>query len=618
MKEELFFRGVFSGVLALTFAWVVFSRQDENDSVVSEFEGQKYRPYIFGALLPLFFVAITIMGACFFGISGAVRLTLSSFFGIFLSICLYYPILLLILPILRKHISARACAMLWLLPNYLYILVQSHMQLPSPLLVIPLKGKWAGVLFGIWFLGFAAVLLGKCREHLRFREQLLADARPVTDPKTLAIWSELLADANFKKPKFQLVLSPAAATPMTIGLFKKSTRVVLPEKEYAAEDLKLILHHELVHIGREDTWSKFFMVFCGAMCWFNPLMWIAMRKSADDMELSCDETVLLNAEEADRKRYAMLLLDTAGDERGFTTCLSATAEAMRYRLRSVTRPVRRHSGALIVGAAFFLLAMTSGYVALAYDGDTGAEALYQSQDLSGYSIRSITRENDPYHTKYEIRDEAAFHEYLAGLTYYDLTGSYSYSDSERYFTYILDGPRGTDVFVLYDQMVKAVRLHGGDPKAEFYYLPGGLDWEYIDTIIIPQPACNVHLYKPGDDYGRDLSAHVNFLWKTEDGKRVLLDEGTYPEGEYPGVFGYEARTAVFSFSHPLASPFTVRVESWDHSESRTVSQSDLTLGSTMSLPSEPAHYTIFASFQADDGTMYEAVFTFSIGRVNSE
>ena len=220
MKEELFFRGVFSGVLALTFAWVVFSRQDENDSVVSEFEGQKYRPYIFGALLPLFFVSITIMGACFFGISGAVRLTLSSFFGIFLSICLYYPILLLLLPILRKHISARACAMLWLLPNYLYILVQSHMQLPSPLLVIPLKGNWAGVLFGIWFLGFAAVLLGKCREHLRFREQLLADARPVTDPKTLAIWSELLADANFKKPKFQLVLSPAAATPMTIGTKK--------------------------------------------------------------------------------------------------------------------------------------------------------------------------------------------------------------------------------------------------------------------------------------------------------------------------------------------------------------------------------------------------------------
>ena len=123
------------------------------------------------------------------------------------------------------------------------------------------------------------------------------------------------------------------------------------------------------------------MIFCAAMCWFNPLMWIAMRKSADDMELSCDETVLLNADEATRKQYALLLLDTAGDERGFTTCLSATANAMRYRLRSVTKPKKRHSGALIVGAAFFILAMTSGYVALAFDGNSGAEVLYQSESL---------------------------------------------------------------------------------------------------------------------------------------------------------------------------------------------------------------------------------------------
>ena len=55
------------------------------------------------------------------------------------------------------------------------------------------------------------------------------------------------------------------------------------------EELKLILKHEIVHIAREDSWSKFFLVFCTAMYWFNPLMWYAMKKSAEDMELSCDD-----------------------------------------------------------------------------------------------------------------------------------------------------------------------------------------------------------------------------------------------------------------------------------------------------------------------------------------
>ena len=67
-------------------------------------------------------------------------------------------------------------------------------------------------------------------------------------------------------------------------------------------------------------------------------MWMAMERSAQDMELSCDETVLLEADDVTRRRYAGLLLATAGDSRGFTTCLSASASALRYRLRNVSIP----------------------------------------------------------------------------------------------------------------------------------------------------------------------------------------------------------------------------------------------------------------------------------------
>ena len=71
------------------------------------------------------------------------------------------------------------------------------------------------------------------------------------------------------------------------------------------------------------------MVFCTAMCWFNPLMWVAMRKSADDFELSCDESVLLAQPQPVRRQYAELLLRPAGDARGVATSQSATASAQR-------------------------------------------------------------------------------------------------------------------------------------------------------------------------------------------------------------------------------------------------------------------------------------------------
>ena len=619
MSQEVFMRGLFSGLMALAFAWVVFSRyDDEIGTEVSENERQKYLPYIPGTLLPGFLIAITILATYFYGFSGAAKMTLSACFTIFLHISLYYLVLLLVLPFLRKVISARACAMLWLVPNYLYVIHQSYMELPSPLIVITAKGNLTWILFAIWLAGFAAVLVWKIIEHLVFRHHVLRDARPITDPDVLSVWNTIIEDSRFKRPKFKLVTSPNVTTPLTIGLSRRATRVVLPEKKYSKEGLELILRHEIVHIGREDAWNKFFMVFCTAMCWFNPLMWIAMRKSADDMELSCDETVLLGADDATRKQYAILLLDTAGDERGFTTCLSATANAMRYRLQNITKPVKRRSGALIVGAVFFILCMTSGYVALAYEGNSGAQLIYQCDDYNSYVIRSVSLKDDEFATNYEIADEEAFHSYLAGLTLYELTGNYSFNDSERCFTYLMDTQGGTMAVLLYDNAVKTVWLHR-DAQAEYYYVPEGIDWNYIETIIIPHPAMNVYLKESDSAYPKDLGALLQRLWRSEDGEQILVHEEIYPEGEYHGIFGnaFEPREATFDFSYELAAPFMVLVESWDYSTSYTVSQTDLLDGITMELPDYSAHYTVFASFYDKNGNLYEAEFWFNIGDIYS-
>ncbi len=614
MSQEFFFRVLFSGIMGLAFAWVVFSKHDSDIGTDSQDtdDRQKYLPYISGNILPSFLLVLTILELFTYGVTDTARMLISMCFSIFLHISLFYLVLLLVLPILRKYISARACAMLWLLPNYLYIINQSFMKLPSPKWIITVPGKLAWILFSVWLAGFAAVLLWKIVDHLVFRHKVLKDSVPVSDPEVIAVWNGIIEDANMRKTKFRLVTSPHVATPLTIGLFRQTASVVLPKRSYSQTDLELILRHEIIHIGRGDAWNKFFLVFCTAMCWFNPLMWIAMRRSADDLELSCDETVLLNADEEMRKQYAILLLNTAGDERGFTTCLSASANAMRYRLRSITKPTKRRTGALIVGAVFFVLIMTSGYISLAYDGDTGANRIYAGNDIKDYQIRSISLSNDDYCRGYSVTDEAAIHEYLSGLELYHLSGNYSFHDSETEYCYILDTPEGALGLLLHDSGVKVVPLYRRQ-EAQYYFVKGGIDWDYLSTFIFERPAMNI---RTG---GMDTPTSLAKLWRVEEGKRVLLHQESYPEGEYHGLFTSAPfpTTAVFHTTYELAEPMTVLIENWDHTERYTITQTDGNGEFTIELPNYPAHYTIRAMLRGKNGQLYEAEFRYNIGDMNS-
>ena len=488
MSTDVVLKGFFAMLFSCTFAWNAFTLCDEEiGSENTESGKRRYTPYLPHILLPTVLFILVVFGFFSFGAVPTARMMLSMCFSIFLHLCLYYALLMLLLPLFRRRISARACAMLWLLPNYLYFTQMSYMKVPEPLFVIRTSGNWVWILFGIWLAGFAAVLLWNIVSHLRFRKQILRGSYPVTDQAVLELWEREIEESGMEKPKFQLAVSPKISSPLTVGLFQRTTKVLLPERSYSPEELEMIFRHEIIHIGREDSRSKFFLMFCTAMCWFNPLMWMAMRKSAEDLELSCDETALVGADGAERRQYADLILSAAGEERGFTTCLSAAASSMRYRLRSIVNPRKRRSGAIIVGLTFFVLCMTCGYTALAYGGSTGEEVLFRNQDHSEFHVSSISLRGDEFQRSYTCTDEKAFLDYLAGLEMDHLTGNYSFSENEKQFCYILETPEGDAAIDLFDHAIKLVPLVGTDLEPTFYYLPEGVDWDYLDTIILARP-----------------------------------------------------------------------------------------------------------------------------------
>ena len=477
-------------VLSLLMAGTAYSRYDAlmgNDGIPDLGNHPSYLPYYPAMLLLVMVTLCPVLLTPFIGFARAADITFSSYGGLFLHVSLYYLVLLALMPHLRGRISARTCAMLWVIPNVLYLTTYSTFTPPRPWLIIPLPGHGWTLLLWVWLVGLVGVLAFHIVQHLRFRRRILAPAVPATDPLTRYLWEEALKEAGFRNPKYQLVISPEVKTPLSIGLLPRCTRVVLPTRSYTREELYWVIRHEVIHLARQDSWSKFFLLFCTAICWFNPLMWVAMKSCAQDLELSCDETVLLFAHQSQRKEYAALLLNTAGDARGFTTCLSASATTLRRRLEQVLSPAARSSGAVVVGVLFFLAAITCGSVTLSYDTAPAAQVLYSAGDTAQYQADGVhlspphaQAENTPY----TLTAPQAFHDYLSGLSLSRLMGSYTLPETDCSF--FLEGPDNSKLIVISHQVMEVTEL-GHDSYPTYYHISQEVDWDYLLSLMEASP-----------------------------------------------------------------------------------------------------------------------------------
>lgn len=491
MSEELFIRGIVSLFICILVFLALEHRYDEEiEKKSDEDKHQKYLPYISTGFLVGGLLGKVIWGALSDERGVAIHRMISLCFELFLHISLYYMVLLLLLPILRKRINARICAAMWMLPNFLYILLYGSSPLQKPIRTIMIPKNFVEVIFYIWLAGFCAVLFNGIIRHLKFRSKLLKNAKMLENKKILELWNKELKYANMRYKDYPLMVSQDVKTPLSIGLFRKKICVFLPKKEYSLEELTFIFRHEIIHIGREDAWNKFTMLFFTAMCWFNPLMWIAMRNCAEDLELSCDETVLLQSDEKKRRQYAELILSTAGDERGFTTCLSNSAESLKYRLQNILRPNTRNVGTFTIAVVLFVLCMSCGHISLAYGECTGKEIVYLGNDSKLYEINSmyVVEVDQTDTTVVGCKDDDAFHTYIGNLKLQNMTGEYTFDNGVKKLKITYKTVDGIRFVELNDDVIRILALDENVKVWRNYYLPEGVDWEYLETLIFPVSA----------------------------------------------------------------------------------------------------------------------------------
>lgn len=98
------------------------------------------------------------------------------------------------------------------------------------------------------------------------------------------------------------------ATPFVLGIVRP--RIYIPF-HLSAEEKPYILAHETYHIRRGDPIVRLLAFVLLTFYWINPFVWIAYFLMIRDMEMSCDEAVLLQLGTQIRKAYSNSLLTFA-------------------------------------------------------------------------------------------------------------------------------------------------------------------------------------------------------------------------------------------------------------------------------------------------------------------
>lgn len=254
---------------------------------------------------------------------------------------------------------------------------------PQP--IVPLDQ----VLTALWLTVGGLFLLWRLLGSWRFTRRTWRWSRPPVDG-TRDIYAAVCREMGLAKAP-PLAVSSAVDSPMLVGLFRP--RLFLPGEDYTSQSLAFILRHELTHWRRGDLWYKLILLAAGALHWFNPLVLLLRREADQDLELTCDDTVLAGADMETRRAYSEALLSSIRPRRGqaaMSTHFYGGKGAMKERFRNILGKRGRKRGLAVLAAAVLSV------LAAAWAFGVRANGVLSAEELAEWQARLDGPELQPY------------------------------------------------------------------------------------------------------------------------------------------------------------------------------------------------------------------------------
>jgi beta-lactamase regulating signal transducer with metallopeptidase domain len=314
-------------------------------------------------------------------------------------------LLLLMRPVIRRWLGARAVHLLWLIvllrllipwtphtplallprpaqteasPSSIrlrsFVVDAPWEQIPASLpeaLPRPRRPSFATSITGlfalIWILGAAGLFSLSLAAALR-TARLVGRAREIAADSPAG---RLLASLPMSVRRMRILETHDVKSPALCGFLRPA--ILLPPgwaDSLPPEDLRCVLLHEIGHHRRGDVLWRWAFLVARAVHWFNPLVWLAEREMRVDQEMACDEWVLSCAGGIDSQRYGEVLLRACRNltalrivSPGHATMAESSAGLAR-RIRHIAR-MKPHGwpalgGAAALAAALCLIATSPG------------------------------------------------------------------------------------------------------------------------------------------------------------------------------------------------------------------------------------------------------------------
>jgi len=161
----------------------------------------------------------------------------------------------------------------------------------NPLHWLKVINEQAGAIFSLWF-----IMVGLQLVNLTFELYTLNRLAKTETIQAGSVWTQKIAEFSLLldiHKAVKLGFSAKVSSPLVIGFFKPL--ILLPiglVNELSAEEVEMILLHELSHIKRGDFLVNILFRLVRILLFFNPLVWWLCKLIDAEREHCCDDRVI--------------------------------------------------------------------------------------------------------------------------------------------------------------------------------------------------------------------------------------------------------------------------------------------------------------------------------------
>ncbi|HEX4646135.1 MAG TPA: M56 family metallopeptidase, partial [Verrucomicrobiae bacterium] len=137
--------------------------------------------------------------------------------------------------------------------------------------------------------------------------------KPVDDPRVLGLLENCQVLLGIKR-QVRLLATDDLNAPALFG--QRNPRLLLPAnmlQNLEDREVQFIFLHELIHLRRGDVLVNWAAIFFRSLHWFNPAVWLMLKKLRADQELACDAAVISLIAPEERRLYGGTLVKLLDD-----------------------------------------------------------------------------------------------------------------------------------------------------------------------------------------------------------------------------------------------------------------------------------------------------------------